>query len=272
MSKEFGINTPLSEVLEKGYTLVSPKQKEARKKYVERKSHKELGYVLMNRDNVQVVEANLTLAQSGLLMFLTAYMKFNEEGKLFYKGKRLTVSEASKLIGKSIAQTRKEIAELEANGLLVKEKVGTHIYLNLSEGFFKCGKVENKFTFVKIFKKRLAEVAQQLTLNELGLLMHMLSHMHEDTHLLCMNPDEKDLKQVVLWRRKDLPEVLEVSKSFVYKTLNKFLQLKITAEVRSVNEAVVLHPSLASRKPVTPQFEDILDVINNSLTTENYKQ
>lgn len=269
---KFEYDTPIGEALKNGYELVSPKQKEARKQYVERKKHKELGYVLMNRDNVQVVETNLTLAQSGLLIFLTAYMKFNEEGKLFYKGERLTVSEASKLIGKSVAQTRKEIAELEANGLLVKEKVGRSIYLNLSEGFFKCGKVENKFTFVKIFKKRLAEVAQQLTLNELGLLMHMLSHMHEETHLLCMNPDEKNLKQVVLWRRKDLPEVFGLSKDFIYKSLNKFLQLKITAEVRSVNEAVVLHPSLASRKPTTPDFKDILDVINDSLTTDNYKK
>ncbi|MCM3641405.1 hypothetical protein M4D68_09675 [Priestia aryabhattai] len=270
MKLEF--NTTIGEALENGYELVSPKQKEARKQYTERKKHKELGYVLLNRDNVQVVEANLTLAQSGLLMFLTAYMKFNEEGKLFYKGERLTVTEASKLIGKSVAQTRKEIAELEANGLLVKEKVGRNIYLNLSEGFFKCGSVENKFTFIKIFKKRLAEVAQQLSLNELGLLMLMLNHMHEDTHLLCMNPDKKDLKQVVLWRRRDLPEVFGLSKDFVYKTLNKFLQLKITAEVRSINEAVVLHPSLASRKPVTPDFKDILDVINDSLTTDNYKK
>jgi len=269
----FDYNTPIGEVLEGGYELVSPQQKEARRKYGnKRKQHKEKGFTMMDRDNSIYAKEQLSLSQAGLMMFLAGYMKFNEQGQLFHKGKRLSITDVAKLVGKSPKQTRRTIDELENLGFVAREKVGRTVYLNMTPALMVCGYTTEERKRVKIYKERLKEVSKELTLNELGLLLFMLGHLHFKAHVLCENPDEAETKKIVLWKRKDIVEVLGVSKDFVYRSLNKFLQMKITIEVKSVHEGIVLHPSLVCRQEVRPSLDDILDVINESLTKENYKK
>lgn len=271
-AKDIKPTTTLAEL--EGWEFVSPDQRQARRKFGERerKSHKEKGFVMVDRDNTIYANEQLSLSQAGLMMFLAGYLKFNEEGKLFHKGKRLTVSEVAKLVGKSPAQARKAIGELENLGFVEREKEGRSVYLNITPALMICGYTDTKRKRVKVFKERLKEVAKEMTLNELGLLFFMLGHLHWESHVLCENPDEQKTKEVVLWKRKDVVEALGVSKDFVYRSLNKFLDLKITVEVRSVQEGIVLHPSLVCRKTTRPTFDEILEVINGSLTKENFKK
>lgn len=258
-----------------GWQFVSPVQQEANKNYGEkkRKPHKEREFVFMKKDFFSQVKADLSFGEAGLLLFLARYMKIYDDGKLTHKGKRITVSEIAKLIGKSDRQVRTILDKLEKRSLIYKMKEGRSVYVDLSDELFVCGSLNGAdIKTVKVFKVKLAEVAKELTLNELGLFMLMLENVHWETHVLCENPDERETNKLVLWRRKDACEALGVGRNFLNSTLNKLGGIKVIAEVKTVNEGIVLRPEIVSRRPSTPSWDTIVDTIDNGLTKDNYKK
>ncbi|MGE7761007.1 hypothetical protein [Peribacillus sp. NPDC097895] len=269
---KINLESTAKDLLESGYTITSPAQKERNEQFKRLHKPKEKGFVMLQRDNFNSVKGNLKIGQVGMYLFLVSYMKLNEEGKL-YKSKtdRLSMEDVSKLVGKKPAQVRAIISELEANGLLTREKVGKNVYINISEGFLVCGKSRNDSMFVKVFKTRLSEIAKKLTMNELGLFMLMLGHMHYKTHILCDNPDQEKTNELVIWKRKDVENEFGLSKNFVGTTIRKLREVRAVAEVRTVNEAIVLHPSVVSRTEA-PTWDKIVDAIDNGLTKDNYKK
>ncbi|MFY0759851.1 hypothetical protein AB1K32_13335 [Metabacillus dongyingensis] len=266
--------TPETRVIDlEGWRLESPSEREAKRRFVKHEglSLKQKEFVFMRRDFLNETKEGLSLGEVGLLLFLARYMKLGDEGKLTHKGKRLSITEIAKLIGKTDRQVRTIITELEKRSLLFKVKEGRSVYVDLSEDLFVCGSLNGKDNdTVKVFKVKLAEVAKKLSLNELGLFMLMLNHMHWKTHVLCDNPDEKETEQLILWRRKDLCEALGASRNFVNATLRKLRELKAIAEVKTVNEGIVLHPSIVSRQRVA-SWDSIVNAIDNGLTKDNYK-
>ncbi|MDM5432354.1 winged helix-turn-helix domain-containing protein [Bacillus hominis] len=269
------LDMSVKELLNEGYELVSPAQKEARKKYQDRQSKKDgRQFVMQKVENYSLVTSQLGQGEKGVLLFLTTAMSMNNEGKLFKDSEnRLTVSDVAEMIGKKRTATHKVLSELEAYGLITKEQVGKEVFVNISEGFYSCGELQSKVPFVKIFKKQLQAVAKELSLNEMGFLSDLLAHMHYETHLLCSNPTEKDTSQLELWRGKDVIELLGYSKSFVGATLRKFRQLKITIEIRTVRDVILLHPNLASRQYKKVTLEEIVEVIDSShLSSKNYRK
>lgn len=258
-----------------GWKLISPAQQEAQKTYNEkgRKQHKEKEFVFMKKEFFSQVKADLSLGESGLLLFLARYMKINDDGKLTHKGKRMTVSEIAKLIGKSDRQVRTILDKLEKRSLIFKVKEGRSVYVDLSDDLFVCGSLNGAdIKTVKVFKVKLSEVAKKLSLNELGFFMLLLENVHWKTHVLCENPDEKETKQLILWRKKDVCEALGVGRNFLNSTLNKLGEIKVIAEVKTVNEGIVLRPEIVSRQPSTPSWDTIVDTIDNGLTKDNYKK
>lgn len=263
------------ELTELGGSAITPKQNEARKRYNERirKQHKEKEFMFMKKEFFSRAKDGLTLGEIGLLLFLARYMKFGKEGQLTHNAERLTVSGVAKLIKKSDKQVGRILSELEKRSLIYKVKEGRKTYIELSEELFVCGSLNgDDVKTVKIYKVKLSEIAKKLSLNELGLFMQMLENMHWKTHVLCDNPDEKETNQLILWKRKDLSEAFGVGRNFVSSTLRKLMDNKAIGEVRTVNEGIVLHPSIVARQVVAPTWDDIVNAIDNGLTKENYKK
>lgn len=258
-----------------GWQFISPEQQKARKEFgkQERKKHKEKEFVFMKKDFFSQAKQGLNLGEVGLLLFLARYMKYGDEGKLTHKKQRLTVTEVGKLIGRKPTAVKKALGELEKRSLIFRVKEGRNVYVELSDDLFVCGSLNGEeVKTVKIFKVKLAEIAKKLSLNELGLFMLMLENMHWKTHLLCDNPEEDDNTKLILWKRKDLCEATGLGRNFVSSTLRKLLDLRAIGEVRTVNEGIVLHPSIVSRKKGTPTWDEIVDAIDNSLTKDNFKK
>ncbi|TKJ00558.1 MarR family transcriptional regulator, partial [Bacillus cereus] len=112
------------ELLEAGYDLISPAQKEARKKYkpIARDGRH---FAMQNIEGYELLRSQLTQGQKGVLLLLTTAMEINEGGKLFKgKNERLTVEDVSVMIGKKRVQTFKILTELENIGAITKEQVG----------------------------------------------------------------------------------------------------------------------------------------------------
>lgn len=258
----------MKELIGFGWEFTSPKERDARRKYGERerkKRHREREFVFLIKDFFSKAKGGLTLGEMGLLLFLARYMRFSEEGRLIFKSKRLSVSELAKLVKKSPSQVRRLLAELERRSLIFRIREGNNVYVELSEELFVCGSLngENVKT-VKIFKKTLGEVAKDLSLNELGFLMLMLVCMHWRSHLLCSNPEEKDINKLNLLYKKYLPSKLGVSKDFVYRTLKKFQKLGIIAEVKEIKGGICLHPQIVSRQHINPNWEEICHCIESA--------
>jgi DNA-binding transcriptional ArsR family regulator len=271
---EHGKLTPETKVSDlQGWKLISPEQQKRNREYMKREQGKGAGFVMMKRDNFNEVKSHLTLSQHGVLMYLITCMKINEEGKLFKsKTERLSMNDACKLLGKKPAMVRRVIGELEALSIVYREKEGKNVYLSISDDHFICGDGSKGYKTVKIFKQELKRVAKELSLTELGFFALMLGHMHWDTHVLCDNPDEKDNTKIVLWKKKHLADELGVSRPFLSATMKKLRELRIIAEVRTVNEGVVLHPNFVCRQVNKPSWETICDTIDNCISRDNLKK
>lgn len=256
-----------------GWSFISPAEKERNRKYYDREKTKGVGFVMMKRDNFNSIKSHLTLSQHGVLMYLVTCMKINQDGKLFKsKTERLSMNDVCKLIGKKPAMVRRVIGELEKMSILFREKEGRNVYLSISEEHFICGEGSKGYKTVKIFKEELKRVAKEVTLTELGFFAIMLGHMHWESHVLCDNPDEKDTKKIILWKKKHIQEELNVSRPFLSTTMRKLRELKVLAEVRTVNEGVVLHPNIVCRQSERPSWEKICETIDNCITKDNLKK
>ncbi|MCP1122939.1 hypothetical protein NKR74_06255 [Bacillus sp. 3103sda1] len=269
------LNKTVKEYLQDGYTLVSPKEKELRRKFVERKLSNE--QFVMVKEGFSEVKKHLSLEQSGVLMLLMSFVKLNSDGQLYIekdrKLERMTVSDVESLIGKSERQTRKVLAELEKLSLIERNKEGRDVYVSLGENFFNCGIYEGNERFVKVYKAHLKEIAKQVTLSELGLLMLLLTHIHYKTHLLVDNPNEKDLSKLVIWQRKHIAEELGVSIDFVKRAIPKLRKVKAIMEIKSVKTGIVLSPPLACKQGLKPTLEEIQGAIDGcSFSKANFKE
>ncbi|MDI6531624.1 hypothetical protein [Bacillus mycoides] len=260
---------------EAGYSTASPAQQQSRKVYTAKKEDMtEKRFAMQDVTNYEVIRDQLTQGQKGVLLLLTTAMKVKKGGQL-YRGQneRLTVEDVSHMIGKKAKQTYTILTELENLGAITKEKAGKHVYVNLVEGFYLCGFLDKNRPVVKIFKKRLQEVAGLLSLNEMGFLADILAHMHWETHILCSNPTEKDASQLEVWKTKDIVEVLGYSRNFVSATLRKFKRNEITMEIGTIIDVICLDPELVSRQAKQVTLMDIKEVARKiHLSSNNYRK
>ncbi|PQZ53975.1 hypothetical protein CQZ94_19190 [Bacillus sp. MYb209] len=257
-----------------GYQMESPAQQQSRKNYAIKKSEmSEKRFAMQDVTNYEAIRDQLTQGQKGVLLLLTTAMRVKKGGQL-YKGQfeRLTVEDVSNMIGKKAKQTFTILTELENLGAITKEKSGKHVYVNIVEGFYLCWFMDEKRPMVKIFKKRLQEVAGLLSLNEMGFLADVLSHIHWTTHILCSNPTEPDVSKLEVWRAKDIVELLGYSRNFVSATLRKFKRNGITMEIGTIIDVICLDPELVSRSAKEVTLLDIKEVARKiHLSSSNYR-
>ena len=264
-------------LLEAGYDLTSPGQKEARKKYKENKLGNE--QFVMVKEGFNEVKKHLSLEQSGVLMYLMAFVKLNEDGQLFMehadkkKLERMTTTRAADLLGKSKRQTNDILAELEKLSLIVRTKEGRNVYVSLGDSFFNCGGYEEKDLFTKVYKTELKEIAKKITLSELGLLMQLLNHVHFQYHVLVDNPHETDPSKLQIWSRKHIANELGISIDFIKCAIPKLRRVQAIVEVKATKTAITLSPNLACKKAVKPTYDEVISAINGAgFSKGNFKK
>ncbi|MGH0945319.1 helix-turn-helix transcriptional regulator [Bacillus mycoides] len=269
------IEKSAKELLQEGFEIISPAQKEAKRKYVDRlKSNEQF---VMVKGGFAEVKSHLSLEQSGVLMLLMSFVKLNEDGNLYIeknrKLERMTTTDIADLIGKTKSQANRVLSELEALSLIERNKEGRNVYVSLGASFFNCGIYEGKERFVKVYKTHLKDVAKQLTLSELGLLMLLLTHVHYKTHLLVDNPEESDPSKLVIWQRKHIAEELGCSIDFVKRAIPKLRKVKALMEIKATKTGILMSPALACKQAYKPKLEDIQNYIDEcSFSKDNFKE
>ncbi|MCQ6565858.1 hypothetical protein ACQVPC_00360 [Bacillus mycoides] len=163
-----------TELLEAGYDLISPAQKEAQKKYKEKAKLGNEQFVMV-KEGFTDVKKHLSLEHSGVMMYLLGFAKLHERGQLFVESadkkklERMTTTHLADLLGKSKRQTNDILVDLEKLSLLVRVKEGRSVYVSLGESFFNCGDYNESGLFAKVYRTELKEVAKKITFSELGI-------------------------------------------------------------------------------------------------------
>lgn len=256
-------------------------QLEQQKKYSEKKANQDSKHFSMQiLERYEALQENLTLQQHGLLLYLSTCMRLskkNESGKKkgqLYdeRGNRVSVSLLVKQLNKTRSQINRIISELELNGAITRVAEGKTTYIDMTEMFYVCGKLEEDYKTVKLFKAHLHDKAQELPLNALGLFARLLTYMSWTTNLIVENPDEQDTSELVLLKRSHLVDLLGLSKPTINKLMGELNRARLIVEVKTITDAICLDPKAVSRQAKKITFEELLDNIEEaSLSAINFK-
>ncbi|PFE66065.1 helix-turn-helix transcriptional regulator [Bacillus thuringiensis] len=267
----------VEEAMQLGADITSPAQKEARKNKPKKHYEGNTQFVMVKK-GYDEVDKLLSLEQSGIMMFLLGFAKLGGQGTLYVEQgdnkatEKLTVSKLGDLLGKSPAQVKRILGELEKLSLIVRIKEGRNTVISLGEQFFNVGKMDNKQKFTKVFKTALISLASDLSFSELGLFMKLTSNFHFEYQLLCDNPHETDKSKVQLWSRKHIAEYTGVSEKTVKRILPQLFKKRAIIEITTSKKALLMHPRLVSKTLKSYTLEEVLIVIEKaSFSRDNFK-
>lgn len=267
-----------TELLEAGYDLISPAQKEAQKKYKEKAKLGNEQFVMV-KEGFTDVKKHLSLEHSGVMMYLLGFAKLHERGQLFVESadkkklERMTTTHLADLLGKSKRQTNDILVDLEKLSLLVRVKEGRSVYVSLGESFFNCGDYNESGLFAKVYRTELKEVAKKITFSELGLLMQLINHTHFQFHILVDNPNETNSSNLQIWSRKHIANELGISIDFVKRAIPKLRKVGAIVEIKATKTAIAMSPNLICKKAYKPTFEEVISAVNGAgFSKENFKR
>ncbi|HGH0915337.1 TPA: MarR family transcriptional regulator [Bacillus cereus] len=266
----------------RGGKVTTGAQLEQQKKFSEKKANQDKRHFSMQiLERYEAIQENLTLQQHGLLLYLATCMRLskkNESGKKkgqLYddKGERVSVALLVRQLNKSRSQLNKILSELELNGAITRVTEGKKTFIDMTETFYVCGKLEENYKTVKLFKAHLHEKAKELPLNTLGLFARLLTYMSWTTNLIVENPDEQDTSELVLLKRSHLVDLLGLSKPTVNKLMGELNRARLIVEVKTITDAICLDPKAVSRQNKKITFEELLDNIEEaSLSVMSFKK
>lgn len=266
------------ELLGSGYDLISPAQKEARKRYKEKAKLGNEQFVMVKEEFTDV-KKHLSLEHSGVMMYLLGFAKLHEEGQLFVESadkkklERMTTTYLADLLGKSKRQTNDILVDLEKLSLLVRVKEGRSVYVSLGESFFNCGDYNESGLFAKVYRTELKEVAKKITFSELGLLMQLINHTHFQFHILVDNPNETNSSNLQIWSRKHIANELGISIDFIKRAIPKLRKVGAIVEIKATKTAIAMSPNLICKKAYKPTFEEVISAVNGAgFSKENFKR
>ena len=198
------------------YTIINKKQAEGyfKKMLKENERIKDTRghYIISKNENVKSLEGStLTTKDRSCLMQLLVYAQF-DDNPLMKDGEPLNVKTISELWGYNQEATSKRIKKYTKLGILkpVKNEQDKRIRnFKLNEEYYLMGRITDGKKFVKLFKRKLADVIDRVkdlearesrkkkkteVIDILGLLNAVMPYFHYQTYYLVNNPDENILR------------------------------------------------------------------------------
>ncbi|MFU8649178.1 winged helix-turn-helix domain-containing protein [Lysinibacillus sp. RSDA_15] len=135
---------------------------------------------------------NLSLSECGFLITILAKMKLGGDGFLINNNKRMTVDDISEYVDLSRQQASKHLNKFTELGILEKIKDGRKRHYRVNPQFHIMGEHDNNTNgtwFIRLYKTKLYEMIENLTLPELGFIYKALPICHYSTFELVHNPN-----------------------------------------------------------------------------------
>jgi hypothetical protein len=184
---------------------------------------------------------------------------FGDMCKIFgiHKGEKIAPKNASNIIKKFeekgfLFVTRPN--STRSKGTNYTRDIENSIY-EINPKFFAKGKTA-AIKFVKIYLKNFRILTQGLSPAEKGFLLNIIPFFHYDQYVLCENPNEKNIDNLIYFTRKGLAKQLKTTRENATKKIKKLKDAGILGEFDSKGTmALYIHPDLIFKKDI--EFEDV---------------
>lgn len=239
-----------------GYTLISPEQKRAyrdRQAYNDREkgSH----WVSAYHDSIGAIVCDLSLTHAGAILKLLPYMRFKADGKLINNGKPLKQTEIQRIFKRSKRATIDILSELCDIGVINIVKEGRSNVFYVTADYHTMGYVTDGAKFTKVYQRKLQEVIEDLSLNDVGLLYKILPYFHFSEYYLVSNPDETDVSKIEHLTREHLAALIGHDADTVTRVLSKLRGRKALMSTSSGNTTrYLVHPDLMFRQQMETEW------------------
>lgn len=236
-----------------GYEVISPTQRTARRKHVQRARAIEMRvgmrWVACYHDTIRTITRDLTLTEAGALIRLLPFLRFKGDGRLIENGKPLKQADIQRIIGRSKANTTAVLKRLEELGVISKEVSGRSNVYAFNGEFHTYGSVHDGVKFTKLYQYHANEITRDLDLNELGLLYKILPYFHYQTYYLCANPDEPEETAIEHLTRERLADLIGHEPETVSRLVSRLQSKGVILSTKAVNSVnYIVHPDVMYRQ------------------------
>ncbi|WP_068792831.1 helix-turn-helix transcriptional regulator [Brevibacillus laterosporus] len=244
-------------------TIQTDAQREATRQHFERErmklTYRGLNWVACYHEAILGIIRDLTLIEAGALIKLLPFLRFKSEGKLVQDGKPLKQTDIARLLGRGKKATMAILQRLETLGVITCEKEGrTNVYY-ISVDFHSMGDVIDGASFTKLYQVKAREIAEELTLSELGFLYKILPFFHYQTYYLCDNPDEENPEVIRHLNREQLAERVGHDIQTVYELVNKLRNKGVVLTTTSGKTTnYLVHPDVMFRKEYEDEYTRVV--------------
>lgn len=246
-----------------GVTYRTEEQREAARRHFERErmrlTYRGLNWVACYHEAILGIVRDLTLIEAGALIKLLPFLRFKSAGKLVTDGKPLKQSDIARVLGRGKTQTIEILNRLEALGVISCEKEGRSNVYYISVEFHTMGNVMEGASFTKLYQVKAREIAEELTLSEIGLLYKILPFFHYQTYYLCENPDEENPEVIRHLNREQLAEKIGHDPQTVSDLVGKLRSKGVLMTTGSRNTThYLVHPDVMFRKEYEDEYTRVV--------------
>jgi len=258
------LNTQTGEITDlEGYTLQSPIQKEMIRKHYEKERAKlrmdGRWFIMCYHDPIRKIIRDLSLIEAGAVIKLLPFLRFKSEGKLLKNGKPLKQSDIQHILKRGKKATQAILDRLETLGVIEKERDGRNNVYYISLTFHSMGDVISDAKFTKLYQVKAKQIADELDLNEIGLLYKILPFFHFQTYYLCDNPDEEEPEIIRHLNREQLAALIGHDPQTVYENINKLRSKGVIMTTGSRNTThYLVHPDVMFRKEIEDEYTRVV--------------
>lgn len=150
----------------------------------------------------------LSNAEAGTFYHLITFLQWGKEGTLYRNGRKMQLNVISEITGISNRRLREMINRFVECDLLIKIGGKKNREYVINPTYVEMGKLSEKRPFTRIFKIPGRYLNEKISKKEMGFLFKLYFYIDHNTHILTLNPYEKDSSNVVPLRIREIAEIM----------------------------------------------------------------
>lgn len=255
------------------YFTESYEERERKRKYAYKQNDKR-HFTFSHMENMREVTKSLPNKYCGYALMLQPYIQY-KTNLIATNGRSpepMGVKQIAKVLDVQPRTAKTAIQKLKEFGVLDETEEG---YYKMNERYHFRNKSQGDVDkLVKTFSTTLKKL--NLKPADLGVIYKLLPYVHFETNLVCKNPFEVNPKKVEFYNKKELGELIGLSRSKASEVIAELTKAGVIVEIRRkaslIEEAhgdrretvIALNPSIISRLQGEHGNTMLLQLFNNA--------
>lgn len=191
----------------------------------------------------------LDIAELGAVMKLIPYMRRDKGGDLYADGKRMSVAEIAKAVGKSKRWAEGVVKTLISVGVLTEKRDGRRKVYGVNPRYHTMGETVPGARYTKVYQTKTRSDVKDISVQAAGLLYCMISFIHYERLYLVHNPDERDFDALKHMKQADLAREIGVEEQTVTRGMKELSRHGFVMRSEAYGAIVIkMNPDVMYRK------------------------